>query len=580
MAKYNKFNIFDVKPREAFPPIIGREAQNISTELLEASDFIQKGIARVGIDGKLISNVTGEILQGNHVLDQIRSARMHSINELSVLTGGEADDAGYGILSGMVQTFNKKIQNGDLSEIIPELNGKKIEMVRFGFSKTDEKTSNILTGALKDAMGIPRSIDSGLAPGLFFPGDKSATLLSLRYANAEGGFTYLTGEQTINATNQLEMGIFNPQKLQKAFSGGSIENNAEFNVGSFFSKAIKRTKSITSERNTVIQGEQLQSTLKRIGEDVTGKFRAMATRPKDLSGAYLTYDARLEMTLKGLGLQGEHTQNVLNAAASTPEARLAAERMRGATELITSNLSEEYMKNTLKGYFTSADDFSAFEGIVKKTFNEVTASGEVLNMGHIEAAIQSSLELTSAQKSKIINGVSEMKRVTDGSSFIAGAFFDHHISGLEKSMKRLPSNSPERMKIQTQINLLKTDHGQMGLLEDQTTRLMLGAEGQIKAVADIKRTDIANRLLKEYGYIGAGSTELLKGEVTLGGSTNQGLTMALYNGSFNENVTADYQAIIHHGEEFNSQMAAEIRNTNELIKSDLDSFIKTRKDTY
>ena len=238
MAKYNRFNIFDVKPREAFPPIIGREAQNISTELLEASDFVQKGIARVGIDGKLISNVTGKTLEGKNALEQIRSARMHSINELSVLTGGEADDAGYGILSGMVQTFNKKIQNGDLSEIIPELNGKKIEMVRFGFSKTDGETSNILTSALKGAMGIPQSVDPGLAPGLFFPGDKSATLLSLRYANADGGFTYLTGEQTINATNQLGMGIFNPQKLQKAFSGGSIENNAEFNVGSFFSKAI------------------------------------------------------------------------------------------------------------------------------------------------------------------------------------------------------------------------------------------------------------------------------------------------------------------------------------------------------
>lgn len=65
MARYNRFNIFDVKPREAVAPIFGREAQNISTELLEGSDFVQKGIARIGIDGKLISNVTGKTLEGD-----------------------------------------------------------------------------------------------------------------------------------------------------------------------------------------------------------------------------------------------------------------------------------------------------------------------------------------------------------------------------------------------------------------------------------------------------------------------------------------------------------------------------------
>lgn len=108
--------------------------------------------------------------------------------------------------------------------------------------------------------------------------------------------------------------------------------------------------------------------------------------------------------------------------------------------------------------------------------------------------------------------------------------------------------------------------------------------GQIKMVSDIVSSEKPGAAaLLNLGYVGAGSEELLKKEVSLGAGSRipgktpvTGITMQMSSGRGNELVNADIQGLIFQGDMYDDQIRKDIRSNVVRVRQDLAD-LKTGK---
>lgn len=598
MAKYRP-RINDIAARENPMAFLGKPARSLSRRLLENLDAVQKGLLRIGPDNELISTISGRVA-GSTIAEATSAMALFHASEMGIFTGIPGVDfpgvEENRVLSEMVSNINLALSGSrpvDLDfGVIPE--GKQLEMVKFSFSGTGEDTVEALKRiAFEMGHDVP---DEFLAPGLLTARDGSATMLSFRYATEPGKYAYLTGEQVVSLANRFKAGFFNPKAIVKNFLPAE-DTNAEFKVGGFFQKGDKRVAASTSGRNFVVGQDDVDSILKRIGTDMTDQFTG--AKPTTLSQSWLTYDGRLETVLKGFGLETEYTDSLLRSI-SDPAQRLAKQRERQATNLIMGSMSQEYLSETMKAYMGGDENYQRFSQLVKQSFDQARKDGEPFNLKKLTQLLSEKASQEGPDQASyrlMVSAFDEMKRITDASSVMGVGFFEQHAQDLIAKIKHGESQLlPEKMasldpaaaqqlkasvaEWRKQLFQFSDMSGKIKNLDDQTLRvLMEGDIGQIKAVTDIMDTNVT-RALAKLGYIGAGSNELLKGEVTFGrvaaegvpSRAGQAITMSMFSGHPNETVVADLQGLIFHREVYGSQLAKEIRKTGEFLKSDLEEF--------
>jgi hypothetical protein len=600
-SDYQRIRDLAYGPYRANPmSFVGKESRHLSRALLESSDVVQKGLARLGPGNELLSSITGEVA-GSTVREALSNIRATRAEEMAVFTGIPGIDfpavEENKVLSEMISNINFGLSGTRSSDLdfIPA--GKQLEMVKFNFSGVDESTRGAFDN-IAALMGHKVG-ENDLAPGLVSVRDGSATMLSFRYETESGKYAYLTGEEAISLTNRYKAGFFNPSAIVKAFDP-DLDTPAEFKVGSFFQKSDKRITASTSGRNFVVGQDDVDTILNRIGTEMTEEFAGAS--PMTLSQSWLTYDGRLETVLKGFGLESEYTDSLLKSI-SDPVERLAMQRQRQGANIIMSSLSQDYLSGTMKAYMGGEENYEKFGQLIRQSFEKSRTEGNPFRLKDLTSLISEKAKdttLSDADRAvyrRMGASFDEMKRITDGSSVMGVDFFRHHAEELTakidnaqaqllpERMSSLDPASAQKLKASVtewkkQLSQFVDPSGKIKSLDDQTLRvLMEGDIGQVKAVTDIMDTDVT-RALAKLGYIGAGSNELLKGEVTLGRAAAEGLspgagqavTMSMFSGRPNEAVVADLQGLIFHREVYGSQLAKEVRKTRQFLESDLEQF--------
>ena len=153
-----------------FSPGLGRKISKVPRSVIEEQDIYKRGLIRFGKDAnELINTVTGKVYETLN--EAIEEVSIYGFSEVNVLTGKKGvlstDPFGYAPLSDLTYNINRYL-NLDTPEakefrsrhtILSGLEGKDIELVRIGYSKTAEGTMAQMTLLYDDPVSFGDTLD-------------------------------------------------------------------------------------------------------------------------------------------------------------------------------------------------------------------------------------------------------------------------------------------------------------------------------------------------------------------------------------------------------------------------------------
>jgi hypothetical protein len=633
----------DIK-KSTFARGLGRPVSELPRSLVEKQDIYARGLVRFDkATNNLVNTATG-MLYGT-LEEAIEDTATLGISEVNIFTGSRGvlspDSSGFGPLSDLTYNINEylRLDNPEAKAfksrhaVLSSLEGKNIELVRIGYSDTTGETVSQMAQLYNDQISFPDldvmaggGIENRLAKGEILPPgylasrDGSSILLRLRYQTDEG-YKYLSGEETVSLFNTLDTQFINMDRLAKLIDplnpDGSMNlgKNAEQILGNQIGKAPKRQWQSLVERNMVIDQEGIGKMVDHLSTRVNSRFKDVA--PKTLEDSYLFFDPALETTLKAFGLEESYTNTLLGDASLTRQGRLGVLRERLGTRIAmegeTAQSAQQYFRSALELQgLTGDDEFNQFAGIIQSQFKETFADkkNQKISLDDIISRIEriSGGEGVPAELKgkyqRYIHALGEMKKIDDGSGFITGVPMRQHAESLRSSIKEaeaiLSANtyaqgSDEAMQLTGNITSFKTqldrivtnsddflDGGKLALREfkHDTARMFIG-RGQGKSVFDLIQGKVEQRLAR-LGFIGAGSTELLKKEISfarlaapgseeLGPHVGQQITMQINTGHGRDMVYSEPQAMIFHREQYGQDFRRQVNESAQVLEGEIQN---------
>lgn len=619
---------------------LGRKISELPRSLIEKQDIYARGLVRFDkTTNNLINTATAQVY--GTLEEAIKDTATLGISEVNIFTGSRGvlspDPSGFGPLSDLTYNINQylRLDNAEARgfrsrhKVLSDLEGKNIELVRIGYSDTTGETVSQMAQLYNDVISFPDldvmaggGIESRLAkgdilpPGYLASRDGSSILLRLRYQTDEG-YKYLSGEETVSLFNTLDAQFFNIDRLAKMIDplspDGSMNlgKNAEQILGNQLGKAPKREWQSLVERNMVIDQEGVGKMVDHLSTRVNSRFKDVA--PRTLEDSYLFFDPALETTLKAFGLEESYTNTLLGDISLTREGRLGVIRERLGTRIAmegeTAQSAQQYFRSALELQGLAGDEeFNEFAGIIQSQFRETIADkkNQKISLDDIISRIEkiSGGEGIPAElKSKYmryINALGEMKKIDDGSGFITGVPMRQHAESLKASideargiLSTYSEGSDEFTEITGKIDSFKTQldrivtnsdeylkGGKLSLREfkHDTARMFIG-RGQGKSVFDLITGKVEARLAR-LGFIGAGSTELLKKEISfarltapgseeLGPHVGQQITMQINTGHGRDMVYSEPQAMIFHREQYGQDFARQVNESAQVLEGEI-----------
>lgn len=625
---------------------LGRPISEIPSSLIRKQDAYLRGLIKFNSSGELVNSISG--VPYSTLTEAIEATTRSGISELSVFTGTRGvlspDPSGFGPLSDLTYNINEylRLDNPEAKAfksrhaVLSSLEGKNIELVRIGYSDTTGETINQMANLYNDAVSFPDldiladgGIDKRLAAGKILPPgylstrDNSSILLRLRYQTDEG-YKYLSGEETVSLFNTLDVQSLNIDRLAKLIDPLDVDGsmnfgkNAEQILGNQLGKTPKRQWQSLVERNMVIDQEGVGNVINHLSKQVNSRFQDVA--PKTLEDAYLFFDPALETTLKAFGLEESYTNTLLGDASLTKQGRLGVLRERLGTRIAmegeTAQSAQQYFRTTLELQgLTGDDEFNEFAGVIQSQIRESIADkkNQKISLDDIISRIEKtaggegvSAELKGKYQ-RYVNALGEMKKIDDGSGFITGVPMRQHAESLKSSIKEAQAileaktyteGSDEAMHLTGKIDSFKSQldrivtnpddflgGGKLALREfkHDTARMFIG-RGQGKSVFDLIQGKVEQRLAR-LGYMGAGSAELLKKEVSfarlsapgseaLGPHVGQQITMQINTGHGRDMVYSEPQAMLFHGKQYGEDFARQVSESSEILQGEIDNISK------
>lgn len=594
------------------------------------------------VTGQIYETLEEAISGGyNETLDSaIYGTTQLGISEVNIFTGTRgvlsSDPSGFGPLSDLTYNINEylRLDNPEAKafrsrhKVLSELEGKSIKLIRIGYSETTGETIDSMSLLYNDPLSYPDLVDNIMGvserlrsgkiapPGYLASRDGSAILLRIGY-ETDDGLKFLTGEQTVSLFNALDTQFFNVDRLAKLIdpvnSDGfpNLAKDVERTLGGQISKAPKRQWQSLVERNTVINQEGIGDLVNHLSTRVNSRFKNAA--PKTFEESFLFFDPALETTLKAFGLEESYTNSLLGNPSLTDEARRGVLRERLGTRIVmegeTSQSGQQFFRSALELQGLSGDEeFNQFAEIIQSQFRETIADrkNQKISLDDIISRIEKAAGqegVDPALKGKYqryINALGEMKKIDDGSGFVTGVPFRQHAESLKASIEEakrlLPTyaeGSDEAMQLTANISSFKNQldrivtnseeflgGGKLALREfkHDTARMFIG-KGQGKSVFDLITGKIEGRLAR-LGYMGAGSSELFKKEISfgrmaapgseaLGPHVGQQLTMQINTGHGRDMVYSEPQAMIFHREQYGQDFRRQVSEAAENLKAEI-----------
>jgi len=268
------------------------------------------------------------------------------------------------------------------------------------------------------------------------------------------GDKYLTTDQINKLLVYTGSEELDPVKLASTLNvADDAADDVMVQVGSQFSKVAKRQKAQLSERNFNQSSEVVQNMLDLIRGDMKGRPLA-SQQIKSLDDVFLHINNSFESMLKTIGLQDEYTYALLEGATDEA-ARASIYRQRSGIRLVTEHLTETTEPNMLKNLIASggAYDDATADGIVAQvkkimttTANEKikairTGTGNVkFTFDDFTAAITASTDLDEGAKKIVVESMSSLKKMMDGSQFVTDFVGEVEAKTLQKSIYQMQKN--------------------------------------------------------------------------------------------------------------------------------------------
>ena len=623
---------------------LGRPISEIPSSLIKKQDIYLRGLIKFNSSGELVNSISG--VPYSTLTEAIEDTTRSGISELSVFTGTRGvlspDPSGFGPLSDLTYNINEylRLDNPEAKAfksrhaVLSSLEGKNIELVRIGYSDTTGETINQMANLYSDAVSFPDldiladgGIDDRLRKGKILPPgylstrDNSSILLRLRYQTDEG-YKYLSGEETVSLFNTLDVQSLNIDRLAKLIDPLDVDGSMNFGksaeqiLGNQLGKTPKRQWQSLVERNMVIDQEGVGNVVNHLSKQVNSKFKSVA--PKTLEDSYLFFDPALETTLKAFDLEKSYTSKLLSNNLLNQNEKLGILRERLGTGIAmegeTAQSAQQYFRTTLELQgLTGDDEFNEFAGVIKSSYKEAIADkkNQKISLDDIISRIEKTAgqdgidPVLKGKYQRYVNALGEMKKIDDGSGFITGVPMRQHAeslkSSIEEARRMLPSyveGSDEAMHLTGKIDSFKSQLDRIvtnsdGFLGGQklalrefkhdTARMFIG-RGQGKSVFDLVQGKVEQRLAR-LGYMGAGSAELLKKEVSfarlsapgseaLGPHLGQQITMQINTGHGRDMVYSEPQAMLFHGKQYGEDFARQVSESSEILQGEIDNISK------
>lgn len=624
---------------------LGKQISQVPSSLVMEQDIYQKGLVRFNeTKTGLVNTITGEVY--NTLNDAIEKTNKFGINELNILTGQKpfpgVDLDGFAPLSDLVSNINEYLKLGDpeavdfrsKSPLLTSLEGKNLQLVRQVYSETSSDTLGLFSklydkvtyGDIDQTTEGPlvEQLRSGTidVPGYLATRDNQSVLLRFRYETADG-FKYLKGEETIELLNLLDAQFFNVDRLAgilnplNADGTPNLSKNVETAFGAQLSKSAKRKWQSLVERNMVINQEGVENIVNLISRGVD---KNLYNVPKSLQESFLFFDASLEKTLKAFDLETNYSNQLLGSAGSKESAK-EVRRTRDATRLVmsreTKQSAQQYFRSALELQGLSGDsEFNEFENVIRSQYAKTMKekSGKKISLEDIISGIKKTVDEGSLTESvqlkykNYITALSEMKKIDDGSGFITSAPFRQHAQNLKNSIIEarnmleapgIAGTSQEEdiigyiSKMKTQLDKIVTNSedylkgSNIALREfkHDTARLFIG-KGQGKSVFDLVQGVFA-RQLEKLGFIGAGSEELYKKEISFarfnapgssslsaGENVGQQITMNITTGHGRDLVYSEPQAMIFHQGQYGQNFYDQTSENAKYLELEIENIMK------
>lgn len=630
--------------------VVGKLISQVPTSLVVQQDIYQKGLVRFNnTKTGLVNTVTGKVY--NTLDEALMGVSKFGINEFTLLTGAKSfpgvDIEGFGPLSDFVSNINEYLSLGDSeavefrskSKLLTSLEGKKLQLARLVYSETSEETFQKLgflydeisygkVDIMKEGLFHERLAAGSIAPpGLLATRENQSILLRFRYELPDGNFKYLTGEETVELVNSLDAQFFNVDRLAKilnplnADGTPNLSKNVETAFGAQLSKSAKRKWQSLVERNMVINQEGVGSIIEQIGKGMRKeKLDKLYKIPTSFEESFLFFDTGLETTLKAFDLETNYSNQLLASAGSADSAK-EVRRVREATRLVmggeTKESAQQYFRTALRLQGLSGDnEFGEFENVIRSQYAETLKekSGKKISLQDIISRMEKTVSEDSLSKptqlkyKNYINALSEMNKIDDGSGFITSAPFIQHAKNLRKSINQ----SKERLntigiqgteeaenlqasisKMQSQLSRIVTNSEdflnnkpiQLKEFQHDTARIFIG-KGQGKSVFDLIQGKLAEQLEK-LGFIGAGSEELYKKEISFtrikapgsselsaGKNVGQQITMNITGGGGRDLVYSEPQAMIFHQKQYGQDFVNQVSDNVRYLEEEMDNIMK------
>ena len=624
--------------KSTFAKGLGRPISEIPSSLVRETNAFRRGLIKFNSSGKLVNSITG--LPYNTLQEAIDETTRSGISELSVFTGSTSslslEPQGYAPLSDMTRNLNEMLRSDNIDtkefrsrhKILKDLEGKNIELVRIGYSDTDGQTAESISNFFNDRISYPDKSaielyenfqkEKILPPGYLSTRDGSATLLRLRYQTAEG-YKYLTGEDTIDLFSTVDAQFINVEKLSRSVAAfgdlGADPDSAIAKLGSTMSKMSKRESQSLTHRNTTIGQMEVGNIVKRLSKKVNSEFREAA--PKTLEESFLFFDPTLETTLKAFSLETSYSNTLLGDPTLTKAQRQGILRQRKATEYVmsgqTTEASQQIFREMLDLQGLSSDqDFDDFAKVIQSQFRETAADkkNQKISLQDIISRIEKTAgeegidPVLKGKYKSYVRALGELKKIDDGSGFITGVPFRQHAEQLKASIKEaqgmLPAyaqGSEEALTLTSNISSFKSqldriitnsseflESGDRAIkpalreFEHTTARVFLGKK-QAKSVFDLITGEVEDDLAR-LGYMGAGSTELLKtegglgamsfpGSQTLGNTAGEQITLQINTGRGMDRVYSEPQAMIFHRQQYGEDFGKQVGESADMVRAEI-----------
>ena len=624
--------------KSTFAKGLGRPISEIPSSLVRETNAFRRGLITFNASGELVNSITR--LPYKTLQEAIDETTRSGISELSVFTGSTGplslEPQGYAPLSDMTRNLNEMLRSDNIDtrefrsrhKILKDLEGKNIELVRIGYSDTDGQTAESISNFFNDKISYPDKSaielfqdfqkEKILPPGYLSTRDGSATLLRLRYQTAEG-YKYLTGEETGSLFSTLDAQFINVEKLTKGIADlddlGADPNSAIAKLGSTMGKMTKRESQSLTHRNTTIDQMEVGNIVKRLSKKVDPEFRLAA--PKTLEESFLFFDPTLETTLKAFSLETSYSNTLLGDPTLTKAQRQGILRQRKATEYVmsgqTTEASQQIFREMLDLQGLSSDqDFDDFAKVIQSQFRETAADkrNQKISLQDIISRIEKTAgeegidPVLKGKYKSYVRALGELKKIDDGSGFITGVPFRQHAEQLKASIKEaqgmLPSyaqGSEEALTLTSNISSFRSqldrivtnsseflESGDRAIkpalreFEHTTARVFLGKK-QAKSVFDLITGEVEDDLAR-LGYMGAGSTELLKteggfgamsfpGSQTLGSTAGEQITLQVNTGRGMDRVYSEPQAMIFHRQQYGKDFYDQVGESADMVRAEI-----------